>query len=142
MALATQLKLKMVTPVKTVFEQDVKSVSVPTVLGQITVLPEHTELVSIVTHGELIVHADNKQFPLAVSGGVLEMYDNTLYILADAAEHATEIDVEAAEKRTQQLEQDLKERTDLDLTTYSMLQRTLEIERARLSVGKKWRNIK
>ena len=131
----------MVTPVATVFEQEVDSVSVPTVLGQITVLPEHTELVSIVTHGELLVQAGGKQFPLAVSGGVLEMFHNTLYILADAAEHATEIDVAASEQRTQQLEQDLKERTDMDLNTYSLLQRNLEIERARLSIGKKWRKI-
>lgn len=142
MALATCLKLKMVTPVTTVFEQEVDSVSIPTVLGQITVLPEHTELVSIVTHGELIVRYGGKELPLAVAGGVLEVFNNTLYILADAAEHAEKIDVAAAEKRAQQLEQDLKERADLDLNTYSLLQRNLEIERARLSVGKKWRKLK
>lgn len=129
----------MVTPVATVFEQTVDSVSLPTVLGEITVLPQHTELVSIVAPGELLVTASGQQFPLAISGGILEMYNNTLFILADAAEHAADIDVAAAEQRTQQLEQDLKQRTDLDLTTYSLLQRNLEIERHRLSIGQKWR---
>lgn len=139
MALATKLHFKMVTPSATVFEQDVEGVSLPTVMGEITVLPEHTELVSILTPGELVVRADGKTSPLAVTGGVIEMYNNTLYILADAAEHVDDIDVIAAEKRAQQLEQDLKERTDLDLTSYSLLQRNLEMERIKLNLTKKWR---
>lgn len=133
------LQFKMVTPVQTVFEQAVEGVSLPTRLGEITVLPEHTELVSILEPGELIVRADGKSYPLAVSGGLVEVYHNTLYVLADAAEHASDIDISAAEARTQQLEQDLKERTNLDLNSYSLLQKQLEHERARLNVGKKWR---
>lgn len=140
MAAAT-LQFKMVTPVQTVFEQAVEGVSLPTTLGEITVLPQHTELVSILVPGELTVRADGKSYPLAVSGGLVEVYHNTLYVLADSAEHASEIDLTAAETRTQQLEQDLQNRTDLDLNTYSLLQRQLEQERARLHIGKKWRKV-
>ncbi len=139
MTIAARLQLKMVTPVTTVFEQEVDGVTIPTRLGEITVLPQHTELVSILEPGELIVRDGAKQFPLAVSGGVIEMFNNTLYILADAAEHADQIDIAAAERRAQQLEQDLKERTDLDLTSYSLLQQNLAAERQRLAIGKKWR---
>lgn len=142
MALQQRLQLKMVTPVRTVFEQDVDGVTIPTTLGQITVLPHHVNLVSILAGGELIVRDGDKQFPLAITGGILEVCDNILYILADAAEHATEIDIDAAELRAKQLEQDLKERTDLDLTSYSLLQRNLEAERLRLTIGKKWRHLK
>jgi F-type H+-transporting ATPase subunit epsilon len=135
----TTLKFKMVTPVQTVFEQSVEGVSLPTRLGEITVLPEHTELVSILEPGELTVRAEGKTYPLAVSGGLVEVYDNTLYVLADAAEHATDIDLAAAEQRTKQLEQDLKTKADLDINSYAMLQKQLEHERARLQVGKKWK---
>ncbi|MFA6475498.1 MAG: ATP synthase F1 subunit epsilon [Patescibacteria group bacterium] len=133
-----KLQLKLVTPITTVFEQEVDGVSLPTQMGQITVLPNHTEIVSVLTAGELIVRNDDKQFPLAVSGGLVEVNKNTLYVLADSAEHAQDIDITAAESRTQQLEQDLKERTDLDLNTYTLLQRQLEAERAKLHVAKKW----
>lgn len=133
------LQFRMVTPVQTVFEQAVDGVSLPTRMGEITVLPEHTELVSILEPGELIVRADGKTYPLAVAGGLVEVYNNTLFVLADSAEHAGDIDIAAAESRTQQLEQDLKTRTDLDLNSYSLLQRQLEQERARLNVGKKWK---
>lgn len=133
------LRFKMVTPVTTIFEQDVTGVSLPTLLGEITVLPNHTELVSILVPGELTVRTVEKNFPMAVSGGVIEVTNNTLYVLADSAQHATDIDISAAEDRTKQLEQDLSDRSQLDLTTYSLLQRQLEEERAKLKVGKKWR---
>ena len=137
--MAERLRFKMVTPVTTIFEQEVDAVKVPTRLGEIQVLPKHDQLVSIVEAGELIVTDNGKDFPLAVSGGVIEVFQNTLYILADAAEHAADIDVAAAEARTKQLEQDLSERAQLDLNTYSLLMAQLEHERARLNVGKKWR---
>ena len=83
MATTNRLQLKMVTPVQTVFEQEVDGVSLPTRLGEITVLPQHTELVSILEPGELVVRDGNKTFPLAVSGGLIEVANNTLYVLAD-----------------------------------------------------------
>jgi len=139
MSTAERLQLKLVTPVTTVFAQEVDGVAIPTTTGQITVLPNHTELVSILEPGELVVTDGNSKFPLAVSGGVLEVFNNTLYILADSAEHAHEIDLVAAEQRAQQLEQNLKDQTDLDLNSYSLLMKNLQMERARLAVGKKWK---
>lgn len=133
------LRFKLVTPVTTVFEQEVSGVSLPTRMGEITVLPHHTELVSVLAPGELVVRTPDKTFPLAVAGGIIEVSNNTLYVLADSAQHAEDIDVAAAEARTKQLEQDLENRTQLDLTTYSLLQQQLAEERAKLHVASKWR---
>jgi hypothetical protein len=72
----------------------VKQVVVPTDVGQITVLPNHTYLVSIIAPGELVVTDEaGKTFPVAVAGGVLEVFDNTVLVLADSAEHAEKIAV-------------------------------------------------
>lgn len=136
------LHLKLITPVKTVFEQDVDSVSIPTRLGQITVLPTHDELVSIIEPGELIVRHAGKESPLAIAGGIVEVFDNTLAILADSAEHASDIDLEQAETRAKELAEELKSEVKLDLTTYSVLERALQEEQARLLVAKKWRKLK
>lgn len=139
MSSTQKLKLKLVTPVEVVFEQEVDGVSLPTRLGEITVLPQHTELVSILQPGELVVRTNGETHPLVVTGGVIEVYQNTLCILADSAEHANKIDIASAEARSQQLEQDLKTQTSLDLNTYELLQRQLNEERAKLHVAKKWR---
>lgn len=136
------LHLKLITPVKIMFERDVDSVSIPTRLGQITVLPTHDEIVSILEPGELIVRHEGKNFPLAVTGGIVEVFENTLAILADSAEHANDIDLERAETRAKELARKLKSEVRLDFTTYSLLERELAAEQARLNVAKKWRNIR
>ncbi len=139
MSVATTFKLKLVTPVKTVFEQEVSQVILPTTSGQITVLPNHAQLVSELAPGELIVTAGSEQFPLAVAGGIIEVEQNTLLILADSAEQPSDIDIAAAEERAKKLAQELAEEERLDITTYNLLQKQLQNEQARILVGKKWR---
>jgi len=135
----TELQLKLVTPAKTLFDEAVLSVALPTELGQITILPDHAPLVSILCAGEMIVKTASSQFPLAVAGGVVECFDNTLVILADSAEHPSDIDVAAAEKRAEALAAELAQEATMDITTYTTLQRNLEHERARLNLVQKWR---
>ncbi|HLD21785.1 MAG TPA: ATP synthase F1 subunit epsilon [Patescibacteria group bacterium] len=133
------LQLKLMTPDKTVLKQAVNSISVPTTLGQITILPEHSYIVSIIVPGELVVQVDGKESPLAVAGGIVEVFDNEVVVLADVAEHPEAIDVEVAEQRAKELAQQIAEETQMDMTTYSLLQRNLELERARIEVKKKWK---
>jgi F-type H+-transporting ATPase subunit epsilon len=135
----TEIQLKLVTPAKTLFDQPVRSVVLPTESGEITVLPDHAPLVTILFPGELIVKTATEEFPLAVAGGVVEVFDNTLVVLADSAEHPTEIDIAAAEKRAEELAKELETQATMDITTYTTLQHNLERERARLSTAKKWR---
>lgn len=134
-----KLQLKLVTPVDTIFEQDVDQVILPTEVGQITVLPNHTALVSILEPGELVVKDGEKEFPLVIAGGVIEISDNHLVILADSAEEPGEIDLAAAEERAKELAAELEQQEQMDITTYTLLQKQLAQEQARLQVGKKWR---
>ncbi|PIW37140.1 MAG: ATP synthase F1 subunit epsilon [Candidatus Kerfeldbacteria bacterium CG15_BIG_FIL_POST_REV_8_21_14_020_45_12] len=135
-----RLQLKLLTPVKTLFDQPVDQVVVNTQDGEITVLPNHSQLVSILMAGELLIKDGDKEFPLAVSFGTLEISNNTLVILADAADHAHDIDVEASEKKAAELAKELETQEEMDITTYNNLQRLLQKERAKLAVGKKWRS--
>ncbi len=139
MATNERLQFKMVTPVETVFAQEVDQVLVPTEDGVITVLPNHTMLVSILAAGELIVTDGDTETALAVSGGVVEISENQLIILADSAEQPSEIDIQEAEERAQALAKELESETSMDMTTYSMLQKQLAVEQAKLHVASKWR---
>ena len=138
---STRLQFKLITPVETVFEQEVDSVTVPTSAGEITVLAHHTLLVSILQPGELVLHDGKEDKAVAVAGGVIEMHGNTLVVLADSAELPTDIDLEAAQQKAAQLAQDINTQTDMDLSTYNTMLRQLQHEQAKLSVGKKWRKL-
>ncbi|MEZ4180439.1 MAG: ATP synthase F1 subunit epsilon [Candidatus Doudnabacteria bacterium] len=94
-----KLKLQLVTPERTVLESELESLSCPTTEGQITILPNHTALVSKLESGELIAKNNNEEFYIHVAGGFVEVRnDGRIIILADAAEHHFEIDLQRAEQ--------------------------------------------
>ena len=66
-----QLKLKIVTPERLVFEDLVDQVSIPTELGEITVLPDHISLIAKLSSGDVVAYAGGEHVPMAVSGGFL-----------------------------------------------------------------------
>jgi len=134
-----KLNIKLITPAKTVLEEEVDEVVADTEDGQITILANHAPLVSILKPGELIIRTDKKDKPLVVAGGVIEMFNNTLVILADTAEHVEEIDLERAEKRARDLVEKLKDKEKLDINTYNNLEYMLARDRARIGASKKWR---
>lgn len=133
------LHLQLVSPVETLFDQEVEQVIADTEAGQVTILPNHTHLVSILRPGELVVRMNGEDTAMAVAGGTIEMSENKLVVLADAVEGAHDIDVEAAQKRAKELAAELETQEQMDITTYNNLQRQLAAEQAKLRVANKWR---
>lgn len=100
------LHVKVVSPEKVVFEEEADSITAPTLNGEITILPNHTSLVSQLDHGELIIKSNGKEKFIAVAGGFLEVLGNTVSVLADYAvksEHIDAIKAEEAKKRAEKL---------------------------------------
>jgi F-type H+-transporting ATPase subunit epsilon len=91
-------KLEIVTPKKVVFSGDVLSFSAPGVLGGFQVLRSHAPLLSNISVGEVkVVDLEGKEFRYATSGGVVEVKENKVILLAETAERSDEIDVQRAE---------------------------------------------
>lgn len=91
-------KLEIVTPKQVVFSGEVTSFSAPGVLGGFQVLKNHAPLLSNISVGEVkLVDAEGKEHRYATSGGVVEVKDNKVILLAETAERSDEIDVERAE---------------------------------------------
>lgn len=137
------IHFKIATPEKVVYENDVFQVSIPTTTGEITVLPHHSPLVSILQAGEMkIVDANGEQI-IAIASGFLEVKaNNEIVILADSAERAEHIDIELAEearKRAEEQMEAIKGQQDVD---YAKLQAVIDREMNRIKVGKKYKNIK
>ncbi len=96
--MAKQIQFKIVTPEKVLYDAMVEGVSFPTVEGEITVLAHHIPIISAVKPGELKIKIDGKEEFFSVTSGVVEVDGNSITLLTDAAERATEVD----EKRAQE----------------------------------------
>ena len=133
----SQLHLKIVTPEKLIFDEEVSQVNAPTENGQIGILPNHATLMSKLIPGELIIKKGDKDENLAVGSGFLQVADNVLTVMTDLASYATEIDektVEEAKKRAEvALEQKLTDEEYAD--TIAILEKSL----AQLNVKRRHR---
>ena len=130
--------LEIVTPDGSVFKDDIESLTFPSKMGEITILPDHVPLVGLVGHGELVIKKEGDQSFLAVSGGAFEVLGgNKVRILADTAEKAEALNLEAivaAEARARAI---LAEKTSSDDRSFADAAAGLERELARLKVARK-----
>jgi F-type H+-transporting ATPase subunit epsilon len=132
-----KIKFKIVTPEKTVFEDEIDQVTLPTQEGEITVLPNHIPLISVLQAGELIAKKGSEEIAMAVSGGMVEVRRNEITILADTAERAEEIDIARAEEAKQKAEKLKDERIRMDETEYAAVAALMERNMARIRVARK-----
>lgn len=106
--MADTLCLLLVTPERTLLDQEVDEVTAPGTVGEFGVLPNHTTFLSSLDAGRLVYKQGNQSKLLAVSGGFAEVVDNVMTVLADGAEFADEIDAEAARTALREAEDKLK----------------------------------
>ena len=104
------------------FDEDVYEDLLPTLDGQIGVLDHHMPLVSVASTGTIAVRhkpsdPDDFRDYFAVSGGVIEVSNNTLTVLVDDADHADEITLAEAQKaydEAQKLKKEAKDQVSLE----------------------------
>ncbi|MFQ5933332.1 MAG: F0F1 ATP synthase subunit epsilon [Dehalococcoidia bacterium] len=110
------LKLEIVTAEQVVYSDEVDMVIAPGIIGELGILPRHAPLITALQPGELRVKKGTEEVAMAVSGGFLEVFNDKLTILADAAERAEEIDLERAQQAMQRAEERVKSSaSDVDL---------------------------
>lgn len=80
------LQLEIVTAEREVLsEGDVESVVAPAADGQITILPHHASLITLLQPGELRVRRRGGEMRMMVTGGFLEIHQSRVRVLADSA---------------------------------------------------------
>jgi F-type H+-transporting ATPase subunit epsilon len=111
-------KLEIVTPKRIVFSGDVISFSAPGVVGGFQVLKSHAPLLSNIAIGEVkLVDGSGQESRYATSGGIVEVHENKVILLAETAERSDEIDVGRAEASRDRARKRLAEKnaeSDLD----------------------------
>jgi F-type H+-transporting ATPase subunit epsilon len=90
-----KLSCEVITPEKILYRGDVDMVIAPGELGELGILPLHMPLVSTLKMGELrLKHDDNHQDYIALDGGYMEVREDQVIVLADAAEFVSKMDCE------------------------------------------------
>ena len=108
--MANTLRLEIITPVATVFSEDVEMVTLPAVEGEIGILPQHVPLMTQMVPGEMVVRQNGKDRFLAVGEGLVEITGDHVAILTDLAIAAENIDEAMAEEARQRAQARLKEK--------------------------------
>ncbi len=98
------LHLEIVTPDKAVLSTEVDYIGAPGVDGEFGILPGHIALLSALSVGGLYYKKDNKTSWAFLSGGFLEVANNKVSILAEAAELFENIDKSRAEEAKKRAE--------------------------------------
>lgn len=96
------LHIHIITPEKILIDQEASEVVVPTITGELTILPQHVPLVTQVAPGIVTIKHAGKEDHLAIDGGFIEITAESVTILADFALLAREASASKAEeaKRT------------------------------------------
>jgi F-type H+-transporting ATPase subunit epsilon len=108
--MAETLKLEIVTPDAIVYSEDVDMVTLPSVEGQLGILPQHVALMTQLVPGEIIVRRGGRDEFLAVGGGLVEVTGKRVSILTDMAVAADKIDEARVEEARQRAEARLREK--------------------------------
>ena len=137
------IQFEIATPERVVFNQEIKQITLPTLEGELTILPEHIPLVSILKPGVMELKlADDSLEVMAVSGGFLEVLRNKIVILADTAERALELDEQRIEEARHRAEEAQQNAINVDQVEFARIAAKLEKELARTRALNRWRKIK
>lgn len=133
------LTLEIVTPEAKVYSDTIDSVVIPTVQGEIGILPGHIPLLTQIAHGELRVAKGAETQFLAISGGFAEIDGDVVRVLAESAITEEKIDENAVEAAMKRAEQEIKDAKHLDPQQLEHLQGLIRYAGVQLAVKRRRR---
>ena len=78
------MTLNILTPDKLVYEGTVTAVTVPGTSGSFQILKDHAPIISTLADGDIIIKVNNQEKIIGIKGGVVEVLDNKIIVLAEA----------------------------------------------------------
>ncbi len=123
------MNLKILTPEKVAYEGEVDELIVPTVQGEIAILPHHVDLLTQVGEGEITIKTKGKDTHIAATGGFLQINKEEITLLADYAVRSEEINAQKALEAQKRAEEILKKKAE-DISERDMALAQAEMRRA------------
>jgi F-type H+-transporting ATPase subunit epsilon len=123
-----EINVEIITPSKSAYKGNVKSINIPGTAGNFQVLYNHAPLLSSFEIGKIkIVDVEGKTIEFATGGGTVEVRKNKLLVLADSVETTDEIDAERAKKSYDRAKERLSSSNKADI---DMIRAELSLQRA------------
>lgn len=137
----TQMTVQVVTPDGIKYDHHAKFISVTTPDGEMGILPNHINLIAPLQVHEMKIRRvseDDRVDWVAINGGIIEIKDNVVTIVADSAERDRDIDVSRAERAKLRAERDIAEaETTHDINEVQRAKVALRRALNRINVSKK-----
>ena len=131
--MADTIKLRVVTPIRPVIDEEVDEVVAPGELGEFGVLPGHTPLISTLAPGELTYKKGGVEKTILIEGGVADVRDDMVNVLADNVISIDEVDYEATRKDAEDILEEIKNFGE-NRKGFKALERRLKIAELKLRV--------
>ncbi|MBP9838381.1 MAG: ATP synthase F1 subunit epsilon [Proteobacteria bacterium] len=109
-----KLTVDILTPQSKIFSGEADEVLVPTVNGQLGILPNHVALLTQILPGELEIKTGGKSQFVAIMGGYLEVGNNKVNILGDYAVRAEDIEIAKVEQAKVKAEKMKQEKVSIE----------------------------
>ncbi|QQZ29729.1 F0F1 ATP synthase subunit epsilon [Thiothrix subterranea] len=132
--MAMTFHLDVVTAEQSLFSGMVEEVIAPGAMGDLGIMPRHSQLISKLRAGELQYKTtEGAMASLFVSGGVLEVQPHVVTVLADTGMRAEDLDEAAAREAMKQATDALQGKDPEDLD-YEAIQSELEAAKAQIEM--------
>lgn len=131
--MAMTMHLDVVSAEESIFSGLVEEILAPGTMGDLGVMPRHSQLITTLKAGELRYKTNDGEVSLFVAGGIMEVQPSIVTVLADTAVRAEDLDEKAAQEARKRAEDALdgKDPADMD---YEAIKIELDAAKAQLEM--------
>ncbi len=127
------MHLDVVSAEESLFSGAVQELLAPGTMGDLGIMPRHSQLISTLKAGELRYKTDDGEASLFIAGGILEVQPSVVTVLADTAIRAEDLDESLAEEAKKRAE-DALDGKDPDDMDYEAVQAELDAAKAQIEM--------
>jgi len=128
------MTVEIVSPSGRIFSGEAQGVKAPGVEGSFEVLNNHAPMMAAIEIGSIVIRdSSGAEITFATSGGFVEVQNNTISVVAETAELATDIDIERAKAAEQRAVDELADSANSDRKL--VMSKALDRARNRLRIA-------
>ena len=131
----SKMRLQVIAPKRIIFDGECTMIEYNTTEGYVGVLPGHIAMTQIIAPGKLTIYVENQEAPvrLAAMSGIATIMPDTVVLLTEIIEFASEIDIDRAKASKERAEKRLEEK--LESTDIARAEKALKRANVRIEVA-------
>jgi len=131
--MAMTMHLDVVSAEESIFSGAVQELLAPGVMGDLGIMPRHSQLITTLKAGELKYKTNDGEVSLFVAGGVMEVQPSIVTVLADTAVRSEDLDEQTAKDAKKRAEDALEGKDPEDLD-YEAISAELDAAKAQIEM--------